>query len=572
MSTGGPGEQARLTRRHTLLLVSLVLAALAVPRLLAYQGVSFTAIHQFEDMPHHLLLLDIIAKRQALDEGALRDAALEPFPQYKQQASSQLRIQWPPGVQYVASPLARLFGPASIWTVQLTNLLFSLLLAAGVAGLGAALADLRVGLWGAALTALCPALVASSWYLSLDYPLVAMVTVGLLLLWHTRGFTRLNAGLILAVWSAAGMLIKPSYVMYLLGPSIYVAASGLWRARGLRPRLLVAGRAAAALAVAVTLFAALSEPSWGEITGTAGEHLVQQGLPAAMAPWSLEWLTCNIKFAAVNMPWPLLLLALPGVVLLHLRRAGPAGRYLCVVLWCSYAVLTASANKMERYLQPVYPLLCLLAAWWICRWLPARWRTAALAGMMAVAGGTLVWAHLHPTPWLPAEYQSVRRDGGEALQGSAYHPLRYELLMPGRAFLDDLRRQRWDSDCDLSPVMDQVSRWTAALPDKRPLGFLYYQRELQNPMFPSPHHPPLKLLAGLLQSVRDRFLVVMAPMPQDRVPEPMRGLPRLLLISLPDEDPLRHEPGLVRLEKREVRLRCKDGQHRLALSLVRARQ
>ena len=556
--------------RPLLVLVLLVVAAGIAPRLLALWGVSHTAVHQFEDMPHHLMLLDVISKRRFLPE-LQRDPSLEPFSLYNEQRNSHLRAQWPPGIQHLASPLARVFGPASIWTVQLTNLLFSLLLALGVVGLGRALDDLRMGLWAAAVTLLCPALVASSWYFSMDYPLVAMVTVGLLLLWHTRGFARLPACLALAVWSVLGMLIKPSYAIYLLGPSVYFAASGVWRAMGIC-RLWAVCRAAAALALALALYSLLSEPSWRELWGTASDHLVQHGLVGAMPPWSSEWTLCNLKFAVVNMPFPLLLLAAPGLLLLHLRRAGRAGRFLSICLWCGYIALTLASNKMERYLQPLYPLLCLLGPWWICTWLPPRWRPAALGAAVALAGGTLCYTHLiRPTPWLPAEYAAIRRDGGEPQQGSAFHPLRYELLMPGRAFFDDLRRRRWDPDCELTPLLQQVASWTAALPGRRPLGLLYYQREQVNQMFPSPHHPPLKLMAGLLQTVRERYLVIHDPLPQNRLPEPLRRLPRVLVLHHPTEDPLRHEAGLTRLSYRAMQIRCKNGLHPLSLSLVRAK-
>ncbi len=72
---------------------------------------------------------------------------------------------------------------------------------------------------------------------------------------------------------------------------------------------------------------------------------------------------------------------LPGLWLLHRRRVPLPGReVLLAFIWGSLLILTVAGNRMERYLHPLYPLLCLVGVWGVRRLVPPRARGLALAG------------------------------------------------------------------------------------------------------------------------------------------------------------------------------------------------
>ena len=424
-------------RLRVVLAVLLIATAWAAPRAVALRGVHMVGILGYDDMAEHLLFLDNLTKQSTLERA----------PGSSARAVQRRKLQWPEGMFQVARIPATIFGPASIWTTQLTNGLFTALLALAVAGLGRALGG-RTATLAALLVMLCPALVASSWYFHLDYPLVAMVAMGLLLLLHSDGFSRWSPSLSFAAWSALGVWVKPTYVIYLLAPSVWAAVRGLRRA----PRR---GRWALRFAAVVGLFmvvmALVYAPDPKELWQTTHMHLVSSKLPGAdISAWSVGWLLSQAVFAAVNYPLPLLLLAVPGLVCLHRRGAPPAAQLLGAFIWGGVLLLTLMSNKLERYTQPLYPALCLVSAWWIATWLRGRWRAAVQLGAAAVFAVVLCLAHLYPLPWNPARLLGLKANG-------VLDPFRYECRMPGPHRLAQLRRLTWDDRCQLGPLVGQVA-------------------------------------------------------------------------------------------------------------------
>ena len=561
--TPGRGLSPRV---RLILLIAAIAAALIVPRMLTLRGVQTAAVMEFADMADHLYMLDIYAKRWALSEAQQQDPYLLAFPDTR---PDELAIQWPPGLYRLAALWSAPLGAGALWTTQLTNLLFTLILLGAVVGLGHAMAGLRVGLWAALLTVLNPGLVASTWYFSLDYPMLALVLLALLLLLRTNGFARWLPTLAFAVVSALGCYIKPNFAIYLLLPSVAAVAVGLRDAGAGRPRALVLLRTLAGAAVSLILVLLIYRPDWQRVAMEARIHFLERQLPgSASDPWTAEWLLTNIKFALVSYPWPLLILAAPGLLLLHDPRgrlARLSGRWLLLsFLWGSYLLLTVLATKMERYAQPVYPVLCLLTAWWLSAIPPPRWRVPALASAAAAFALVLVVAHYYPIPWLP-DTMAARP------ASSAYNPFRYEMHMPGAARLERLRLQRWDAACTLEPVMDQITALVRAhAPAGRPLGLLHLRGDL-DPAGPQPY-PPMafrRMIPALTQLFKDRYLLVGGLHAMDRVPMAMLHVPALLVMHGPDIKPELLHPAHLRLAGRvNLTYRCHAEQYPLWLSLT----
>ncbi len=364
-------------------MVLLIVAAHAGPRALAFRGVSHTASLDFVDSVTHLKNAHKLHYMLAHGERSVEDTELH------------MPARWPRGVYHASRPWMGLFGPMSLWTTQLTNLIFWLVMVVGLTGLGATLFSARVGLWAALLATLCPGLVASSWYYSLDYPLAAMTTVGLWLLCSCRGFSRWGAGLAFGAWSALGLFVKLSYVIYLLPAAMAVVAWGLWRSPN---RVMTLARATASVTLTLGLSLLLVDPglgTWNELmshqqTASGGDVVYfHDQLP----PGSLLWFVSYPVFAAMSYPLPLLVTALPGLARILGRRHRGRALPVWIFIWCSLLILTFMAVRMGRYVLPLFPALCLLSAWWGSELQPHRWRRPVLAALAALFLMVLVWEH-----------------------------------------------------------------------------------------------------------------------------------------------------------------------------------
>jgi len=391
--------------------------AVLLPRAVALRGLDLTAPLEFPDAICHLYNVDLLHK---VSSGAgQEDPFLLAHPEH---AVPQNPAALAPAVYAVARLWVGWSGPLGLWTTQLTNLLFLAVMLIGVAGLGRALGSTRAGLLAALLTALCPALAAGSWYFSSDFPLAACTTVGLWLLMKTGGLRRPAPAAALAIWSVVGCLVKMTYALYLLFPTLAVLVMGL--TRGMAPRAATRARsgnsppppggARSSRVLAVTSGALLL---FGVLLLLAGGDGLERDLillkmhlgPSAVEPHfggfqaipalSVRGVLSVPAFLAMHMPLPLLLLTLPGLAALHRRPRHGNGWVLAAFLWGVYLFATLFPHRQARYILPLYPVLCLAAAWWVEVKLPARWRRLASSGLVIAFAATLVLAHIHPTPW-----------------------------------------------------------------------------------------------------------------------------------------------------------------------------
>ncbi len=539
----------RLPRRQLIIFLALIAAAYITPRVVACWGVGYTNILTSHDPMYHLYNAEQLYKVNVLSD------RIDDNPLFIHHAGAFIPIhprRWPPGLYQVTFPLVAIFGPTSIWTTQLINLLFSAILVWGVVGIGARMGNIRAGLLGALLAVLCPPLVASSWYYGLDYPFTAMVVMGVYLLLRTEGFSRPWASLGFAVWSVLAMQVKYNYPLYLLLPCVWTLGVGLYRG----PRKRVALYAGGTVLAGVGFFAIINWAPFHLLWEELKFHTADANLPATwIAPWSREWLLALVKFAAHNYPVHLLVLALPGLLLLHvpLRATGVRQRgTVLAFLWGAWVVLTLIINKLERYQHPLYPLLCLITAWWVLRLLPRWWGRAAAVAVVAAYASVLVYAHFEPTPWDRAD--NFRQ---------ANHPMYFDVPMPSKKELDGLRRLDWHPRCDLRPFVATVRAWAGKLDPKEPLGMIYYQR---------PHRPGGAdfpwgaLLLATYQHHRDRFVLVAGLFPQHTLRDFQRGMKHHLIVHRPEERPVGLGPEIRLVQRKALKLRCGKRVRRFVVS------
>jgi len=442
--------------RRVLLLILLLAGVYALPRVVALHGISRTFQFRNGDQVHHLI--NLVLRTRAWKPGVPRDSALLKHEPGGFRPSFQTR--WPPGVYMVASPLAAIFGPTSIWTTQLTNLFFLAILSLGVILLGKPLVGLRGGGWAAALTLLTPPVVASSWYFNLDLGLAAMAVMGLHLLRSTRGFSAWAPTIGFAGWSVLGVLVKGTYPLYLALPCLVSLVLGLRLPGQRRQRALRAAvGAAASLALALTLLPGDFGSLWQEFTQhTTGMGRHDTGDGRLIQSLTLEWFLSVPLMAIRGYPWPLLLPLLPMVFMVHHPRARIADRPLLLAFcWGTVVMLTLLTHRMERYLLPLYPLLSLLAVWGIQQ-LFSRWQRWILSALVILHLATLWVVHNNPTPWFLDPALENRR--------SWMHDQR----MPSIDEMRHLRRLRQSAMMDYRFLEASMKRALAASRRRGPVG------------------------------------------------------------------------------------------------------
>ena len=542
-----------LSKKRVLLL--LVLAAVVLPRLWAYWGITYTADSPpGTDMVAHLYRLDLLAKSFSLEDQLSSDPYFRKYPLGHHQI---FQAQWTTGVYAVARPLAQLLGPQSIWTVQLTNLVFTVILLAGIIGLGAAMGSTRLGLWAALVTALCPALVASSWYFVLDYALTAMVAVGLFLLWRAEGFSHTANSVAFGLWSGLGMWIKISYPFYLIVPCCWAVAPRLWRG----PRLRTALNVLLCVVLCLGLFTLVEAPDFQALIDDIrfhadAEKFLDKDMAVDIRPWTLAWLSSQAVFAAINFPFPLLVLLLPALYLLHRRRGAPGRGLLLVSFWGGLVVLTLLMVKMERYLQPLYPLICLITVWGAWQGLPRRWRAPGLALVVVAYLGVLALTQTYTTPWFTIADPHDPR-GGKYL----------DMKMQGYQRLARLRANVHSTRCRVQPALAALTGWA---PADRPGGLLavVYLQEWEDRERPMAHlYHELRL--PLLQQYRRRFVATFVHMISEPLPPAVLNAPALVLVHAAGVNPESLVQKIRVVQKRELTIQCTGGPGRMTLSLVR---
>lgn len=151
LTVGLTGPAVSEARAHTqwsqpgrvALVLALILCAYILPRAAAFSSHSLTSALRFGDMHHHLLFADQLAKHRSLTPDQARDPFLRA---HGDDFKPEFSINWPQAIHQLTAVWSGIFGAYSLWTVQLTNLIFTLILLAGVIDLGSILGNVRMGL------------------------------------------------------------------------------------------------------------------------------------------------------------------------------------------------------------------------------------------------------------------------------------------------------------------------------------------------------------------------------------------------------------------------------------------
>jgi len=340
-----------------------------------------------------------------------------------------------PLLTMLAAPIFLVVGPGPDRGLILNLLLWPVLLAA-VYLLGRRLFSARTGLLAAFLTATTPIIFGLAHEFFIEFLLTALVTVTVLLLLKTDGFTRRGASVALGVVVGLGMLTKVTFPLYVAGPCLVLgiaALSPVVRAR--RNGGPIAGRLAriavniciiGAFAVAIPFFWYLHDlkPSWeyakwaSNGAGSLPYGPAQPYKPDEIAKFTLTIINVDISWLYVVVP----LIGLALVLVAWWR--GWAGalvwrtttvKVLVLAGWFAipFWYVTLSHNHDPRFLAPAMPAFALLMAGVLARVPKPNTRRALIVGTVVL--GTFQWfAALFSVPILPDKIQATT-PAGEAI-------------------------------------------------------------------------------------------------------------------------------------------------------------
>ena len=448
-------------------LLLLLLAAYLVPRVYYWHGVSAAVHHRFLDMHGHQVNLDTLCRQSTLPAQALEDPFIT---QGEGRLDKQMYnpVRWPHGLYHVAALWGCSLGVLSPWTTRLTNLLFTVVLLMGMLGLTRELTsevgprgrgrEGLLGLWAGVLTLLTPPLLGSSLFFHLDYPLVAMVTVGLYLLVRTRGLTHRLATVNFAIWSVLGLFIKLTYAIYLIFPVLALLLALLLRRRW-RPALEVLVMVLLVAVSSVVIQHIDLAVLFNDIKDHVSRPLFSGHEYLLKEQGTLRWAVLPLILTWFAYPWPLLLLALPGLIRCHFGGRVTLNRLLLVTaIWGPVLLLCLLNNRMERYMHPVYPLLSLVTVMGAAALIPRRWLHPVLALVAALFVGVLAYSHLgRPLPWFSSEEQMI------------HDQFFYETLIPDRGQLQRLHNNGFHPQCDTAGLRQGIDEVMRLAPPYLPL-------------------------------------------------------------------------------------------------------
>jgi hypothetical protein len=281
---------------------------------------------------------------------------------------------YPPLVFCTAGLLYFVF-PVSAVTAQAVIVGFLGLGMLGVFGLGRRVADGGTGLLAAFLFGTAPFVVYSMLNFQVDLPLASVVAVALYALVRTEDFSRPGWSLIFGLVCGAGLLVKPSFPVYVVAPAAWIA----WRAArdpGRRRRL-------GWLALALVVTAAIALPWYGprlpalpgQLTRRSFDYAAQEGHLPVLTSTALVY---YLRVFPSQFGW--LAVAAFTWGLWAIRSRLPTRAVLWLAALAPVVVFTLIQNKNLRYSLPALGAAAVVAAAG-ARTLPPRGRRLATAAL-----------------------------------------------------------------------------------------------------------------------------------------------------------------------------------------------
>ena len=128
---------------------------------------------------------------------------------------------YPPLFPFIASLTCLIFGKSTLVLVM-SNLVFVAATFISLYLIGRKMGDIRIGVLAAYILSFYPIFFYISRTFLLEIALCSMVTITVLFLLYTEGFSKTRPSFILGLLLGFGMLTKQSYVVFVLGPVVFL--------------------------------------------------------------------------------------------------------------------------------------------------------------------------------------------------------------------------------------------------------------------------------------------------------------------------------------------------------------
>ncbi|PSN19785.1 hypothetical protein C7271_05550 [filamentous cyanobacterium CCP5] len=303
----------------------------------------------------------------------------------------------------------------SLWTAALLLLIYSL-------GRGF---DRATGLWAAGLCLLVPVLVILRTDYLLDYGLTVTVLAAFACLtkWRTAGAARWLWAIACGITAGLVILAKPTGILFLAGPVVWVAVASLRRGPRQTPVWHHVIQWGLAVAAAWLICGPWIQTNWLTILSTSGNSnagwLASELNPESpVSVWSYY-----LRMLPRMITYPLVILGIGGWLLLavpalkkqtktsHASASPvlPHGLWLFSMVVSTYVLFSLLHNKDPRHIVPCVPIILVLLVRGLTQWSgwPGRFLRIGLTAIMVVTMigttlpvGQIPTLHLRRTPYL----------------------------------------------------------------------------------------------------------------------------------------------------------------------------
>jgi len=282
----------------------------------------------------------------------------------------------PPLVPLLASPFYFIFG-MSYNSAMFESVVFMAILSLATFKLTARLTSSNLaGAIGAGIVMALPGIIIFARIFGLDFPLAALVVLGLYLVAASDGFRKRKVSIMLGLVAGLGMLTKWSYFIY-IAPMILAEIVQKRRTMNLRSMLL-----AGIVAVCLSLpwYAnALNQGLIGNVSqwfwGPSARVFAAPGSNSIFDVAALSFYLTRLYAGLMGPLYSAIIVLIFGLVLLLRRKkalqcngAKHLARSMAFAILVSFAWFMLLESKVDRYLLPILPaavILTVYAGWQI---------------------------------------------------------------------------------------------------------------------------------------------------------------------------------------------------------------
>jgi len=304
-------------------------------------------------------------------------------------------IHWPPLFYLTEGLMFRLFG-ASVVTARLTILLFSLI----ACTFWFRLINNIQGKWAALVTtavfALVPSVLLFEKAVMLEIPCLAMSLAALYFWYDYLTTERISALYWFALLGGGALLVKQNAVFLIPVCSLSAILLGKWR---LFLNRQVLGPLAVLTILIAPFYTAVAVLHWN----TIAMDLTGRGMPAlpeTARAGHVSSLLFYIKALPGQLSWPLLLLAVFGILSSRWWSERAASIFMGSWILGCYATFTAISHKEPRYvLAWIPPLIYFAVGPLMAKWRLPAVQTVARAGaaVLVLYGAGVGWRYERPS-------------------------------------------------------------------------------------------------------------------------------------------------------------------------------